>query len=121
MNTPIKQEVYLPVRDETKIDDETEYIAAEYYNGAYVEGIERKEGYFFTTEQLNQHISNVIKDALDTAYDEAKVVKDLGEDENGKLTFQVTECYYDENGYPIYVEKESITNTFDITFQKYRV
>jgi hypothetical protein len=79
------------------------------------------EGYFFTPEQLNKLLSNVIKDALNTAYDEAKVVKDLGEDENGKLIFEITECYYDEYGYPIYVEKESITNTFDITFQKHKV
>ena len=104
MNTPIKQEVYLPVRDETKIDDETEYIAAEYYNGAYVEGIERKEGYFFTTEQLNQHISNVIKDALDTAA-ESKFISELGK---GQVV-------HSKNA------KESIINTFEQTFQKYKL
>lgn len=108
MNTPIKQEVYLPVRDETKIDDETEYIAAEYHNGAYVEGIERKEGYFFTTEELNQHISNVIKNALDTAAETQKETC---------ICNQESCVCSDKSNYIM----QSITNTFEQTFQKYKV
>lgn len=101
MNTPNKQTVYLPVRDKTKIDDETEYIAAEYHNGAYVEGIERKEGYFFTPEQLNEYTANVIKQALETAAEKA-----------------ITD--YD-SAYNVVVDKKSITTAFEETFQKYKV
>lgn len=43
------------------------------------------------------------KAAFEAAAKEAKVCKDLGEDDEGKQQFEITECYYDEEGYPIYV------------------
>lgn len=114
-----KQVVFTSADKETKAGDTFGVVKP--IDKSFVQFVEKKEGYFFTPEQLNELLSNVIKDTLETAYDEAKVVKDLGEDEDGKLTFEVTECYYDENGYPIYVEKESISSTFDITFKKHNV
>lgn len=60
-----------------------------------------EEGYFFTPEQLNEYTANVIKDALNTAA------------ENAYVDFED----YDKE----FVNKKSITNTFEETFQKYKV
>ena len=105
MKTLTKQTVYLPVKVEYGL--KTELI--------------QEEGYFFTPEQLNEYTANVIKQALETAAENAKVVKDLGEDLNGTFVFEVTKYYYVENGYPIYTDKESITNTFEETFKQFEV
>lgn len=45
----------------------------------------------------------------------------MGETENGNQIFEVTECYYDENDYPIYVEEDSIMNTFEEVYKKFEV
>lgn len=58
-------------------------------------------GYFFTPEQLNEYTANVIKDALNTAA------------ENAYVDFED----YDKE----FVNKKSITNTFEEIFQKYKV
>lgn len=57
------------------------------------------EGYFFTPEQLNQFLSDVIKDTLSTAAEKVKVSYEM----NGLLL------------------TTSITSTFDITYQKFSV
>ena len=64
--TPTKQTVYLPV------NGETEFIIAEYENGAYVQGIKETEGFFFTPEQLNEYTQRVIKQALENAAENAQ-------------------------------------------------
>lgn len=58
-----------------------------------ITGVIEQEGYFFTPEQLNEYTEKVIKDALATAAD--------------KRTLKVV--------------KESITNTFDETFNKFKL
>ena len=96
MQKLIKQTVYLPVNGDYPkyvVDDEI----PEFYDT-----VEPQEGYFFTPEQLNQLLSDVIKDALDTGADKAE-----------------TEC--DEGGETGFVNKKSITDTFDITYQKHKV
>ena len=65
--------------------------------------LQKQEGYFFTPEQLNQLLSDVIKDALDTAADNATIKYDQFDD------------------MAAYINTFSITNTFDITFQKHKV
>lgn len=55
-----------------------------------------QEGYFFTSEQLNEYTANVIKQALDTA---AKTRR------NG---------FYDSTK-----DEQSITNTFEETYKKH--
>ena len=64
------------------------------------------EGYFFTPEQLNQFISNIIKDTLDTA---AKAVKDE------------IACDLESTVHYSLAVKPSITNTFDITYKKHKI
>lgn len=110
-----KQTVYLPA------DGKSCDFIVRWYDDSYENDVKREEGYFFTPEQLNEYTANVIKQALETAAENAKVVKDLGEDLNGIPVYEITEYYYDENGYPIYTEKQSITNTFKETYKKFEV
>ena len=111
--TPIKQTIYLPV----KVDSETVIYCEDIGN------VEKQEGYFFTPEQLNQFISNVIKDTLDTAAENANM---LGETQHNNYAPDRTEDFVyvvDSNGpdYGYTVNKQSITDTFDITYKKHKV
>ncbi len=110
MNTLIKQTVYLP-----KDNSKTVFRPID----LPVEKTIRQEGYFFTTEELNQHISNVIKDALDTAAEKSKIKRE----ETHEIVFKGF-----SGGNPSYgnkeiitCDKQSITNTFEQTFQKYKL
>jgi len=114
MNTLTKQTVYLPVKVEYGL--KTELI--------------EEEGYFFTEEQLDQLLSDVIKDALDTAAEKAKILEEeLGSDEYREIpldTFESTEFTADKgyeecSFYRYKASKESITNTFEETYQKFSV
>jgi len=123
--THTKQKVYLPVKVEDELPEKnySDEIHSDcglvgFENGVFgkwdnAKGIwnypvkvktwlKPQEGYFFTSEQLNQLLSDVIKDALNTAAEKAQ-----------------TEC--DEGGETGFVNKESITSTFDITYQKHKV
>ncbi len=61
-----------------------------------------------------ERIKQLLEEYTNRIVENAKVCKDLGENEEGKLQFEITECYHDENGYPIYVEEESITSQLEI-------
>lgn len=63
----------------------------------------KKEGYFFTPEQLNEYTQGVIKQALETAAEKAEIK------------------YVSEWSDELEVNKQSIRNTFEETFQKYKV
>lgn len=102
MNTLIKQTVYLPT------DLDNSHYAAITFDRFCEDYLTKKEGYFFTTEELNQHISNVIKDALDTAA-ETQI-------ETCICNQEFCVCS-DKSNYIM----QSITNTFDITFKKHNV
>lgn len=71
-----------------------------------MDGYDKKEGYFFTPEQLNRYTTNVIKQALETAAEEAEVVEGWNTGFSGNAAT---------------VNKQSITNTFDETFKKFEV
>lgn len=62
------------------------------------EGFTGKYGYFFTKQELNEYIANVIKQALETA---AEIVENELEKD--------------------FLTKESITNTFEQTYKKFEV
>lgn len=70
--------------------------------------LKEEKGYFFTTEQLNELLSNVIKDTLEAA---AK---------NAKTEFQST-WRQEIRGIQPDVDKQSILNTFEETYKKYKV
>lgn len=67
-----------------------------------------KEGYFFTPEEYNKHIQEVIDDALETAAEKAYV------DNN-----HIQGCAMDSDDFE--VNKESITDTFEETFKKFKI
>ena len=67
-----------------------------------------KYGYFFTPEQLNEYTANVIKQALETGAEKAEpnILNKCAK--NPKFTI-------------VDVDKKSITNTFEETYEKLKV
>lgn len=106
-----KQTVYLPVNGEPEIN------AVVHQTGEYIEGIVQKEGYFFTSEQLNEYTANIIKQTLETASENAEVrVTENALIEDGS-------CYttYDDGVISVTSDKQSITNTFEETFKLFKL
>ena len=105
-----KQTVYLPVeiteefwRKYDSGEEKPEYEIIDADTGERIdEWVNQQEGYFFTPEQLNEYTANVIKQALETA---AKNVE--------TISVKFTEDYE--------VDKQSITNTFEETFEKFKI
>jgi len=98
MMKPIKQTVYLPV------NGEQEKVVCNNYPDwmDILTSVIEEEGYFFTPEELNNYMQNIIKQTLETAADKAL-------------------CDFDEGGCTGFVDEESITNTFKKTFNKFKV
>ena len=92
-----KQTVYLPA------DGKSCDFIVRWYDDSYENDVKREEGYFFTPEQLNEDRANVIKQALETAAE------------------KVEHEEYKFDGKQPQISKQSITNTFEETFQKYKV
>jgi len=112
--TPIKREVYLPVNGEQEkvvCNDHSHWLET-------ITGVVEKEGYFFTPEQLNEYTEKVIKEALATS---AEKVFAYGEGSN--LTTKNNSLKWTFAGHigDVKVDKESITNTFEQTFQKFKL
>lgn len=102
MNKPIKQTVYLPVQENIIF---------------HTEHFKKKEGYFFTPEELNKYTQTVIKQTLETAVEKAYVTYvDLETNEEFDYTDVIT-----DDGVGADVNKQSITNTFEETFKKFEV
>jgi hypothetical protein len=106
---PTKQTVYLLVNGETEI------ILAEYQNGAYIQGVKEIQGYFFTSEQLNEYTAGVIKQTLETAAENAET---LLWQNNEDLEIVANRTNYIINHLHI---KQSITNIFNETFKNFKV
>lgn len=110
-----KQTVYLPVND----DSETVIICED------IGKLEKINGYFFTPEQLNEYTQSVIKQALETAAEKAtlehKEYQVNGEYNSQNLGQEI--CIDCEEPYRNYVscDKQSITNTFEETYNKLKV
>jgi len=96
--TPTKQTVYLrvPPFKTSKLwvsDKETEQL----------EFVKEQEAFVFTSEELNEYTQGVIKQSLETAAEKAEIKYD----------------HFDDMA--AYINTASIKNTFDITFQQYKV
>lgn len=118
---PTKQTVYLPVKVENNKEDFTSatfYITEPSDDGEKITHfLKEKEGYFFTPEQLNEYTTNIIKQALETAAENAEVkVTENALIEDGS-------CYttYDDGVISVTSDKQSIINTFEETFKKFSV
>lgn len=91
--------------------------------------VERKEGYFFTQEELNEYTQCVIKQALETAAEKVKIIEEeLGSDECNEPVDTLESCefiadkgYEECSFYRYTASKQSITNTFEETFKKFEV
>lgn len=115
---PPKQTVYLPVKEGV-------LSVSHWDKDNHIQDVESAYGYFFTPEQLNEYTSNVINQALETASENAEIEQ--------KSYFEATpeECLkgleiYDDNGsdrpaFIAFVNKQSITNTFEETCKKFEV
>jgi len=152
--TPTKQTVYVPVKVEDRrtpefyrdrlfllrgeVRDVGDYMGDNVFYSQtdtkttqeVTQWLSPQEGYFFTPEQLNEYTKEVIKEALATAAEKAKVVEEeLGDNELRETpisTFQshsfTADKGYEECSYYRYTSsKESITNTFEQTFNKFKL
>lgn len=102
--TPTKQTVYSQVTIEEDYLIEQNHIQS--IDGDFY--LEQK-GYFFTPEQLNQLLSDVIKQALEAAAEKANSFIDGDE------------SAYIQGNVWCEVDKQSITKTFEETFKKFEV
>lgn len=113
--TPTKQTIYLPVEitDEfwEKYDsgeEKPDYEIVDANNGERIdEWVNEQEGYFFTSEQLNEYTQRVIKQALEIAAENAFISNHIPDEDDDRV--------YKE------VNKQSITNTFEETFNEFKV
>lgn len=118
MYKPIRQTVYLPVKVEDELIPKGETASVSFDNGSsfsyeakgngwkaeevkYTHWLKPQEALVFTPEQLNEYTSNVIKQTLEAAAENVETVR-----------VKFTEDYE--------VDKQSITNTFDETFNKFK-
>jgi len=97
---PTKQTVYIPV---SEFNNSERAICTIGIPDLYGDRVIEQEGYFFTPEQLNKYTANVIKQALETAAENAKTIRN-------KEFYMLSD-----------VNKQSITNTFDKIFKHFKV
>lgn len=100
---PTRQTVYLPVNGDglrvTKGGYDTYDI------------VEEQQGHFFTPEQLNEYTQSVIKQALETAAEKAEI-------KERKVSYSSSSG--SEYAYVQSINKQSITNTFEVTFKLFK-
>lgn len=132
---PAKQTVYLPVKveDELPSENESSKVAIlhkergfdfayymhkwksfdhfkqglSYKQSDITHWLKPQEAFVFTPEQLNEYTVNVIKQALETAAENAFISNHIPDEDDDRV--------YKE------VNKQSITNTFEETFKKFEV
>ena len=88
--------VYVPVNGSSTL-----FVVEE---GRISDSVEEQQLLTFTLEEYNKHIREVINDALNTAAEKAVITYTI------EKTFDFTE-----------VDKQSITNTFEETFKKFKI
>lgn len=105
---PTKQTVYLP-NEKCKILEHSDCPTIIIPNGTILSG---EKLFVFTPEQLNEYTASVIKQALENAAEKAEI-------KERRVTYSSSSG--SEYGYVQSINKHSITNTFDETFQKFEV
>lgn len=115
---PTKQTIYTPVKVEDAsgnyIPDKSVLIVKEQgeLDKYWDDLVKPQEGYFFTLEQFNEYTADVIKQALKTAAEKAEI-------KERKVSYSSSSG--SEYGYVQSINKQSITNTFQETFNKLKV
>lgn len=107
----IQKQFFLIATNETK---EKGYLIPD----GFVGGL----GYVFTAENLNEYTANVIRQALETAAEKANMIGETQHNNNAPDRIKDFVYVVDSNGpdYGYTVNKESITNTFEETFKKFK-
>lgn len=115
---PHKQTVYLPTKAEDAtgnyIPDDSVLIVKEQgeMDKYWIDLVKQQNAFVFTPKQLNEYTQSVIKQALETAAENAQTID----------TYKTRWSGLNKEGF---VEKdvyrESITNTFEETFNKFKV
>ena len=102
MNKPELKTVYIPTSDSNVELQVGKIDKKDYYKSFEKErDVKEQQLITFTPEEYNQHIKDIIKETLDNAVDKADITY------TKEKTFDFTE-----------VDKESISNTFEDTFNK---
>ena len=111
-----KQIVYLPVKEGV-------LSVSHWDTDNHIQDVESVYGYFFTSEQLNQLLSEIIKDTLDTAAEKANLESRLYSKFQGKIekTENLGQEVNLEGQLYLGIEEKSITNTAEQTFNKFKV
>ena len=55
-----------------------------------------------------------VQAALESAYKNSIMYKDLGEGEDGKICYEMGDIFYDEYDYPIAISKNSILDAYSL-------
>lgn len=144
-----KQTVYLPVKVEDEIPELDGYYRTQEEGTSYLHNgnwfnnhllekprypihwLKEQESFVFTPEQLNEYTANVIKQTLETAAEKAEIKEDTLDTESYKKADEFAErksysYVTDTDGCLVGVDtfevnKQSITNTFEETYQKFKV
>ena len=95
MSKQLVQTVY------TIINGEPEICVTEYQSGEYINSIKEQEGIFFTVEEYNAKMKEVIEETLKNGAEEAG-----------------TEYDSDNN---VIADKDSIFNTFEQSYKKFKI
>lgn len=113
------QTVYLPVKVEDELPKPSKYLVLKEngdkdfvytpFSKNVTHWLKEQEVFVLTPEQLNEYTANVVRQALETAAENADAYIDMNEDA------------YVEGNIWSEVDKESITNTFEETFKKFEV
>jgi len=110
-----KEIIYLSLKDDhnhlLNIIDVEKMVYVEYdFFVSKIDVYFKSEQFVFTSEQLNEYTQNVIKQALETAAENATVTP-IDHEEISEGSFR-----------PIWgVDNDSITNTFEETFKKFKI
>jgi len=100
-------------------------LGEELAEGKVTHWLKPQEAFVFTPEQLNEYITNVIKKALENAIEKSE----LKQKNYFEATFEERLKgidIYDDNGsdkpsFVAFLDKKSITNTFEETYNKLKV
>jgi len=109
MNKQLVQTVY------TIINGEPEICVTEYQSGEYINSIKEQEGIFFTVEEYNAKIKEVIEETLTKASEFAEL-----EYECGNKTKQNCLAVFCRNCSE-QISRDSILNTFEESYKKFKI
>jgi hypothetical protein len=76
----------------------------------FINGMKRGDQQVAMIEFTKLHVQA----ALESAYKNSIMYKDLGEGEDGKICYEMGDIFYDEYDYPIAISKNSILNAYPL-------